>query len=770
VSNLDQIQSTIGLIATLLLIALAIFTVFVFRSCQTYRRKVRELSDSLTKLSGSHSLDGRVETDADDPELTQLAAAVNKLLNTTEVRSQKSARGEKLFSDLTNVMPEIVLIHDDNILFANREAGELLGLPANELIGRKVTDLIRPAYRSTAENVIRQQLDGKKKRARYELQLIDGEQRTRWAEATGMRIGFRGKPVLLTIARDISYRKSVEATLSQGRRQAQTTLESLGEGIVTADTQGRIDYMNSSAEKLVGINREQALGKQFGDVVNLIDEGDRQNLGDPISRCLEKRQNISLGRRALLMPSDGDNEVSIDASASPIMGPDDSVIGAVLIMRDVGELRGLAREMTYQASHDALTGLFNRPEFERNVTLALNAAKESDDQHVLCFLDLDRFKTVNDTVGHMAGDNMLREVASLIRQHVRDSDVVARLGGDEFGLLLLKCPLDKARQITEDICAGVREYRFTWQDQVFDVGVSIGVVEIAHASSSLEDLLGAADSACYVAKQQGRGQVHVYSVRDEAGARQRGEIHWLRKLQNAIRDKKFELYVQPIISVSGRIPSGPAMEVLLRMDDADEGLILPSRFIRAAERYQLMGELDRWVVETTLASIGSGAIRLPDERSVAINLSGQTMADADFLDFVVNALDHSQVAPAKLCFEVTESAVLRDFEHAKRFIDVLHGMGCYFALDDFGSDIGSLSSVQGLSIDFLKLDGTYTRDLNTNVVNQEVVVSVTRLSRALGFKVVAEQVEDQNSFDTLRDLGVDFIQGNFVDEPHGLGG
>jgi diguanylate cyclase (GGDEF)-like protein len=504
--------------------------------------------------------------------------------------------------------------------------------------------------------------------------------------------------------------------------------------------------------------------------VKLLDEGDRQNLGDPISRCLQKRQTISLGRRALLMPVDGDSEISIDASASPILGPDDSLIGAVLIMRDVSELRGLAREMSYQASHDALTGLVNRREFERQVTLALNSARESDHQHVLCFLDLDRFKTVNDTVGHMAGDNMLREVATLIRQHVRDSDVVARIGGDEFGLLLLKCPLDKARQITGDICAGVRDYRFVWQDSVFDIGASIGVVEINHGSASLEDLLGAADSACYVAKQKGRGQVHVYSARDEAGARQRGEIQWLRKLQNAIRDKKFELYVQPIISVSGRIPSGPATEVLLRMHDDEDGLIEPNQFIRAAERYQLMGELDRWVVQTTLGSIGSGAIRLPDNRSVTINLSGQTMADSEFLDFVVDALDHSQVDPAKLCFEVTESAVMRDFEHAKRFIDVLHGIGCYFALDDFGSDIGSLSSVQALNIDFLKLDGSYTRDLKFNPVNQEVVVSVTRLSRALGFKVVAEKVEDQASFDTLRDLGVNFIQGNFVDPPHSLGG
>jgi len=768
---MDSTQLIIGLLITLLLFAMTFFAVVVLRDRKLFKAKVCALTAELKDVAATETLNRRVEVDVDvdEEELVHLAAAVNNILNLTESSSQKSARGEKLFSDLTKAMPEVVLIHDEKILFANSEAGGLMGMSGEQLVGREVADLIRPAYRSTANKIIEQQLKGQRKRARYEVQLVDGDERTRWVEATGMRISFRGKAVLLTIARDISYRKSVEATLSQGRRQAQTTLESLSEGVITADTRGRIDYLNSSAEKMVGISREQALGKPFGDVVHLIDESDRRNLGDPISRCLAKQQSISLGRRALLMKDDGNNEISIDANASPIIGPDESVLGAVLIMRDVSELRGMAREMSYQASHDALTGLVNRREFERQVTRALGTMKDDDSHHVLCFLDLDRFKVVNDTVGHMAGDNLLREVATLIRQQVRDSDVVARLGGDEFGVLLLKCPLDKARQITEDICAGISNYRFSWQDQVFDIGVSIGVVEITHASTTLEDLMGAADSACYVAKQQGRGQVHVYSARDEAQARQRGEIDWLHKLQTAIREERFELYTQPIISVSGRVPSGPAVEVLLRMHDPVEGLVPPAQFIRAAERYQLMGTLDRWVVQATLGSIGSGAIRLPDERSVAINVFGQTLLDGDFLGFVVDALDHSHVDPSMLCFEVTEAEVLRDFECAHRFIDVLHGMGCCFALDDFGSHIGSLSSVQGLNIDFLKLDGTYTHDLINNAVNQEVVGSVTRLSRAVGFKVVAEQVEDQQSFDTLRDLGVNFIQGNFVEPPHSLG-
>jgi EAL domain-containing protein (putative c-di-GMP-specific phosphodiesterase class I) len=271
-----------------------------------------------------------------------------------------------------------------------------------------------------------------------------------------------------------------------------------------------------------------------------------------------------------------------------------------------------------------------------------------------------------------------------------------------------------------------------------------------------------------MAKQQGRNRVHVYSTKDEAKARQRGEIHWLRKLQTALKEDRFELHTQPIISVAGRVATGPAVEILLRMKD-DGRLIQPSEFIPAAERYQLMGTLDRWVVRSALTSLGQGAIRLPDQRSLAINLSGQSMAEESFLEFVVECLDHSQVEPSQICFEVTERAVVGNIDHAKRFVGVLHGMGCQFGLDDFGSDIGSLASLPGLDVDFLKIDGAYTRDLGSDGVNHEVVTAITRLSRTVGFKVIAEQVEDEANFDHLRALGVDFIQGNYVEPPHPLG-
>ena len=388
---------------------------------------------------------------------------------------------------------------------------------------------------------------------------------------------------------------------------------------------------------------------------------------------------------------------------------------------------------------------------------------------MLFYMDLDRFKAVNDSCGHLAGDNMLREVAALIKDQVRDSDFVGRLGGDEFGAILIGCPIEKARQIAIDICNAIADYRFVWKDKIFNIGVSIGLVEISHASGTLQDVMSAADSACYMAKQQGRGQVHVYSSRDEVVARERGDIQWLRQLQTALHENSFELAVQPIIAMRGKADSGPATEVLIRLGDGHGRSNESAEFLRPAERYQMMPQIDRWVINATLVAISGGQIKLPANRSCAINLSGQTLGDEAFLGFVVDALDRTGVAPSSVCFEVTEAAILSNVQHAQRFIEVLHGIGCEFSLDDFGSGLGSFSSLKHLPIDYLKIDGTYTRNLQTDLVNQEMVAAMIKLARTMEFKIVAEQVEQQDDFDWLRDVGVDFVQGNFIEAPALLG-
>jgi diguanylate cyclase (GGDEF)-like protein len=527
--------------------------------------------------------------------------------------------------------------------------------------------------------------------------------------------------------------------------------------------------MNRAAEALVGANRDDASGHRVGELFTLVDDADRRPLGDPVERSLAMRRRVNMGRRAVMVSVDGEHEHSVESAASPVRGPSNSISGTVVVIHDVSELRGLTRKMSYQATHDPLTGLINRREFERRLDEAMDSAHAEEAVHMLFYMDLDRFKAVNDSCGHLAGDNMLREVAALIKDKVRDSDFVGRLGGDEFGAILIGCPIEKARQIAIDICNAIAGYRFVWKDKIFNIGISIGLVEISHASGTLQDVMSAADSACYMAKQQGRGQVHVYSSRDEVVARERGDIQWLRQLQTALHENSFELAVQPIIAMRGKADSGPATEVLIRLGDGHGRSNESAEFLRPAERYQMMPQIDRWVINATLVAISGGEIKLPANRSCAINLSGQTLGDEAFLGFVVDALDRTGVSPSSVCFEVTEAAILSNVRHAQRFIEVLHGIGCEFSLDDFGSGLGSFSSLKHLPIDYLKIDGTYTRNLQTDLVNQEMVAAMIKLARTMEFKIVAEQVEQQDDFDWLRDVGVDFVQGNFIEAPALLG-
>lgn len=737
------------------------------------RRQARDLAmlqDGIMAATRSHAFGQGLEGARDVPGLAGLGAAIDQLFVLLDSRERQLREREALFADLANTMPEIVVVHRDEILFANRAAAALLELPPAQLAGRAVTELVRPAFRAMTRTAVARRLAGEELPAQVEVQLVSSGEAERWAEVSSELIDYRGERAILSVARDISYRKHMEASLGRGRQQAQVTLESIGEGVITTDAEGLIDYMNAAAEKLTGVARENAVGRRLPEVLRLVDEGDRRDLGDPVQRCLSDRRRVNMGRRAMMLSAAGGKELSIELTASPIRGPGEAIAGAVVVMHDVSEIRGLTKRMSYQAAHDALTGLVNRREFERRLGDALQSAREKDVTHVLCYLDLDRFKPVNDSCGHIAGDSLLRAIAALLRDKVRESDVVARLGGDEFGLLLLGCPLDKARQIADDICAAVRDYRFVWRDRVFQIGTSIGLVEIGRDSTSIEDVLGAADSACYVAKQEGRGQVHVYSARDEVAARQRGEIYWLRQLQAALKEERLELCVQPILAVGGQSgPPGPAMEAFLRLRDEHGRLVLPGEFLPAAERYHLVGGLDRWVVRTTLTALAQGVIRLPEGRSCTINLSAQSLSEEDFLEFLVECLDQSQVPPLQVCFEIGEAILMADPERAERFASVLHGMGCQFGVDDFGSGVGALASLRGLDIDYLKIDGRYTRGLRDDSVSWQVVAAITQLARTIGFRVVAEQVESQADFDALRELGVDFIQGHFIEKPHRLG-
>jgi diguanylate cyclase (GGDEF)-like protein/PAS domain S-box-containing protein len=762
-------MSIVGLLCLLFALIAALFLV-LYGLQRRDLRSVTQLSRELQRLAIGGRLPGRLDIDSDKPEVAALVTAVNHLLTRAGPLEQNHAQAPRLFADLGERIHEAVLVHREVILYANRQFASFVGVDRVELIGRRLADLVPPEYSELVSENIRRRLAGESAAERYEIDMVGVQGQMSRLEVSSTVVDYdKGNALLITGVEIIPTQTTPALRLAADGAPTpqQLALASLAEAIIATDDRGRISFMNPAAERLTGLEAAAGTGKLLEEIVSLVDEADRRLLSDPVHQALTTGAAVTLGRRALLLSRANGNERSIELSASPIRNEGKDVVGAVLLLHDVTELRGLARQMSYQATHDALTGLVNRREFERRLEEAIESGHRGDGQHVLCYLDLDRFKLVNDTSGHLAGDSMLREVAKLLRDAVRDSDTVARLGGDEFGTLLVGCPLEKARQIADDVCRSVGDYRFVWKDRIFNIGVSVGLVEISRESGSLEELMAAADTACYVAKKQGSGRVAVYSARDEALARHSGEIQWLQRLQGALKENRFQLYQQIIVPTHGT-DGGPAMEVLVRLQDEAGHDLPPSEFMRAAERYRLMGLVDRWVVQTTLAALGRGAIALLPDRSVAINISGQTLADVQFLEFVVECLDSTGVAPAQVCFEITESAVVANLEHARRFIGVLHGMGCKFALDDFGSGVGSFSNLKTLAIDYLKIDGSFIRNLARDTVNQAMVTAMIKLARTLNFKVIAEQVEDTAAVEAARRIGVDYLQGYAIARPQPL--
>jgi len=747
-------------------LAIALVVLVVWKRRQ--ERAVNEFSAQVWQLSREAGVAGRIGLEGKTESLGQLGSAVNQLLENLDERGARLLDREQLLQRLVETVHDAVLVHRDRILFANSRFLALLNLSAEEVVGKPLTDFVQPEYVDLVANNLRRRLAGEPAAERYEVELVSAQAQVTRVELSSLVIESGGEPALLLTVLEMLPEGAQTPVASRPR--AMVTLDAMGESVITVDAEGRIDYINHAAESLLGQRFDQVMGKSFSEVAALVDESDRHSLGDPVRKALTTGGRVTMGRRAVLVPANAGPERSVEISVTPLRFDGKDIIGSVLVLHDTSELRGLTRQMTYQASHDALTGLVNRREFERRLQEAMDSAQTGKVGHGLCYLDLDRFKVVNDTCGHTAGDNMLREVASLIKEAVRDSDTVGRIGGDEFALLLVGCPLEKARQIADDVVRSVADYRFVWKDKIFSIGVSIGLVEIGSgAEGAIEDIMNSADSACYMAKKQGGLHVHVYSAREEASARHSGEIHWLQKLQGALRDNKFELYYQPIVHARPDGVRGPALEVFVRLEGENgQPGVPPAEFIRAAERFRLMPKIDRWVVQTVLSALGRGGMKLPPGRSVAINIAGQTLGDSDFLEFVVDCFDHTGANPADICFELTESSVVANLDHAQRFIAVLHGTGCEFALDDFGSGLSSFSTLRTLPMDYLKIDGSFIRNLAADSVNQAMVAAMIDLSRSLNFRVVAEQVEDQVSLDKVIGMGIDFVQGFVVGRPQPL--
>jgi diguanylate cyclase (GGDEF)-like protein/PAS domain S-box-containing protein len=555
-------------------------------------------------------------------------------------------------------------------------------------------------------------------------------------------------------------RKQAEQAVIAEKERAQVTLQSIGDGVISTCARGLIEYLNPVAEKLTGWSLAAARGRGLSEVLNLIDETSRQHVSPSLERMQSTGGPVAAATHPVLLTREG-QEVAVQESSAPIRDRCGEVIGAVIVVHDVTQERRLKRALSYQATHDALTGLINRREFDVRLRDALAMAQRGERHFSLLYVDLDQFKVVNDTCGHQAGDRLMRDVTSLLRARVRTQDTIARLGGDEFGILLDATSVAQAGRIADSVRQAIHNYRFIWAGSTLTVGASIGVVEINRDTDSVASVLSAADIACYAAKEGGRNRIHIYDG-DGAVDRHR-ELHWAARLTRAVEENRLELFYQPIVPIAA---AGPMdfHELTVQLRDDDGRLVPAGEFIPAAERYNVMPAIDRWVILRALERLRNAPMGPAASPVLAVNLSGNSLSDQSFLEFVVEQAGAPDVA-RRLCFEITETAAVTNWSNALYFMKELQQRGCRFALDDFGSGLSSFMYLRTLPVDYLKIDGQFIAQVAANPVDRNMVEAICKIGRSLGIFTVAECVESATVLAELKRIGVDFAQGYYLARP-----
>ncbi len=595
--------------------------------------------------------------------------------------------------------------------------------------------------------------------AEFELRRRDGQQIVVLESARAVRdaegrvVSYEG-----TIA-DITERKRAEQAIFREKERAQVTLQSIGDAVITADADGLIDYMNPVAEQLTGWPLAEVQGRPISDVLCLVNDATRAPLENPLLRALRSGASVGPTDHSALLDREG-QEKAIQDSAAPIRDRGGCIVGAVVVFHDVTRERRLRRALAFQAAHDALTGLINRREFDARLHAALQATRRGGAGHAVLYIDLDQFKLVNDTCGHSAGDRLIREITALIQARVRAVDVIARLGGDEFGVLLEGCSLEQAGTIAETVRQAIRDHRFVWAGNTLSVGASIGIVDITPNTESVAALLSAADVACYSAKDQGRNRIQVYE--GGHGEQRHREMKWVAQIARAAEERRFELASQPIRALR------PALEphfheLMVRMRDEQGKLVLPGEFIPAAERYNVMPTIDQWVVEEAVRVLQAMPADAP-RPLLAVNVSGNSLSDQGYLEHVL-ALLRDPAISRSLCFEITETAAVTSLDNAVFFMNELRTRGCRFSLDDFGSGLSSFRYLRNLPVDFLKIDGQFVGNIESDPVDRSMIQAIVQVGRTLGIATVAEKVETAGVLRELVALGVDYAQGWHVERP-----
>jgi diguanylate cyclase (GGDEF)-like protein/PAS domain S-box-containing protein len=570
---------------------------------------------------------------------------------------------------------------------------------------------------------------------------------------------------------DITERKYSEFELQQEKERVQVTLHSIADAVITTDLNGQIEYLNPSAEAMTGWDCSIARGLSIGRVFRLYEDNSHESVTDPVSQCLRTGEPVKSEGDHLLRRHDGE-QLSIRYSVSPILTDPGAALGAILVFHDVTKARYLEHKVSYQATHDALTGLWNRAAFESHLAAAIETARQSRGSHVVCILDIDQLKIVNDTCSHESGDDLLKRIGALLQGSVRESDIIARLGGDEFGMLLMNCSLVSAARLMEDILVAIDALRFASGGRIFEISASIGIAQIKPGCTGTTEILSEVDLACHAAKDRGGNRYHIYQSEDAELIRRQDEMNWVSKISEAIDADRLVLYYQPIVPLSADAGQELHFEILVRMRGESGEHITPDKFLPAAERYHLITSIDRWVVTNSLAwyaeHVNRGGMQRPD--TMSINLSGFSVSDAKFLGHIKGAIQTYQVPPEVLCFEITETAAVANLSAATSFIRELRQLGCRFSLDDFGSGLSSFAYLKNLPVDYLKIDGEFVREMDTDEVSHAMVSAIHELGSVIGIRTIAEFVENNRIIEMLSAMGVDYAQGYAIAKPAPLAG
>jgi len=659
--------------------------------------------------------------------------------------------------ELLDAATEAMLVVDgrENVVAMNPEAERIFGLAEEELAGESLHRLIPPRFRKLVRTP--ELADSHDPITLFGLRR-DGTEFP--IEFNQTLMGTGRDALTLVMVRDLTRLRRAQEALYREKEQAFVTLSSIAEGIMTTDRAGKVTYMNPTAERLSGWRTTEALGQPLSTVLPLVAETTRQPIEDIPTRCLREDRTVDLIGDVVLVRRDG-TEVPLGDSAAPLRDRNGATIGVVMVFHDVTERRRTIHTLTHEASHDSLTGLVNRMEFERRLG-RVRAETEEGEEHALCYLDLDGFKLVNDTVGHEAGDALLKAISRLTDDRIRSRDTVARLGGDEFGVLLEHCALAKAEEIATDLQHAIENLDFTWQEATFPIGASIGVVPITATSGRSADLLRAADAACYAAKEAGGSRVEIGQETAD-GTAQVSEDRRAQRLSRALEEGGFELLVQPIMFLGSEASLAPRCEILLRLSDERGGMETPEAFLPYAERYRLVPAIDRWVLKRTIAGLAAWHQAHPDcEIPIcSINLSISSLGDRDLVPALRDYLAEYRIPPGALSFELHEAA-LGNFAQLVRLISELRAAGCGVGLEEFGSGLSSFAHLKALLVDYVKIGGHYVRSIAGDPVYRTLVTAVNDVGRHMGITVMADEVDDEDTLERLRELGVAYAQGNAV--------